>query len=152
MVVDVWWTLRKAPAAPPEFRIPRVRLMMMLLPAPASPFLSSILYYPIVDESGWKESIPGKIWGKSARDLAFPCGGIFLVITRTSSPFPSLFLRFPSYLLESFHVLALCVVCVYIYVNSTTPTPFITFKKQAKEASSSFMPRPSTHTSCFFQL
>jgi len=119
-----------------------------------------------VDGRGWKESIPGKIWSKSARDLAFPCAGIFLVITRTLSPFPhsipSLSLISPGILSCACLVCRQCSVYVYIHANSTTPTHPSKRKQRnlfhakltfpllllAHIIASSLLPSPSCSLSC----
>jgi hypothetical protein len=120
---------------------------MMLLPAVPScpgPGVPVSLFYSILYKQSWMD-----VDGRSqflARFGANPPGILlfhalgFSWSSHAPSPlFLTLFLRFPSYLLESFHVLALCVhsvVCVYIYTR-TQPHPH-TLQKENK--GTSFMP------------
>ena len=96
----------------------------------------SLLFYSSVE----MESIPGKIWSKSAPDLAFSMRWDFFLSHHT--PFLSSF---------AFHHISwnpfMCLF--FIYTSSTTPTPTPTpFKRQAKP----LMPSTQTYLPAFSLL
>ena len=103
-------------------------------PSPSPSPSPSLLFYSAVE----MESIPGKIWSKSAPDLAFSMRWDFFLSHHT--PFLSSF---------AFHHISwnpfMCLF--FIYTSSTTPTP-TPFKRQAKP----LMPSTQTYLPAFSLL
>lgn len=103
-----------SPAAPPEFRIPRGPPHDAAAACPGLPLLFYVLTLSWMDVEG-KESIPGKIWSKSAGDLAFfHALGFSWSSHAPLSPFSpgrSLFLRSLSLISPGILSCAACLVC-----------------------------------------